>query len=30
MKKKINVHSEMSKKLRFKMIDEYLANYKKK
>ena len=30
MKKKINVHSGMSKNLRFKMVDEYLANYKKK
>lgn len=28
MKKKLNIHSGMSKKLRFKIIDEYLANYK--
>ncbi len=30
MKKKINIHCGMSKELRFKMVDEYLANYKKK
>ena len=30
MKKKLNIHSGMSKKQRFKMVDEYLANYKKK
>jgi len=30
MKKKINVHSGMNKNSRFKMLDEYLANYKKK
>jgi len=30
MKKKLNIHSKMSRKLRFKMVDEYLANYKKK
>jgi hypothetical protein len=29
MKKKINVHSGMSKKLRFKLVDDYLTNYKK-
>ena len=30
MKKKLNTHSKMSRKLRFKMVDEYLANYMKK
>jgi len=30
MKKLINVHSGMSRELRFKLVDEYLANYKKK
>ncbi len=30
MKKKLNVHSGMSKKLRFKMVDDYLGNYKRK
>ncbi len=30
MKKLINLHSGISKELRFKLVDEYLANYKKK
>jgi hypothetical protein len=30
MKKLINVHSGMSKELRYKLIDDYLVNYKKK
>ncbi len=30
MKRKINIHPGMDNSLRFKLIDEYLANYKKK
>ena len=30
MKKKINVHSEMSKSLWFKLVDDYLSNYNNK
>ena len=30
MKRKINIHPGMDNSLRFKLVDEYLANYKKK
>ena len=30
MKKLINVHTGISKELRFKLVDEYLGNYKRK
>jgi hypothetical protein len=30
MKKLINIHTGISKKLRFKLVDEYLGNYKRK